>query len=72
MTQDNQKEILDIISYIRNKLGSFWTLSSLVLMENDNEKFKNLIKETAQISEEKKSIINEIKRYFYWEDIYGI
>jgi len=72
MTQDNQKEILDIIADIRNKLGSFWTLSSLVLMENDNEKFKNLIKETAQISEEKKSIINEIKRYFYWEDIYGI
>lgn len=29
------------------------------MIENDNQKFKDLIKETAQISEEKKSIITD-------------
>jgi hypothetical protein len=62
MTPQNQ-EIENLVADIRNKLGSFWTLSSLVLMEHDSPEFKNLIKETAQISEKQKSIIiNDLNR----------
>lgn len=62
MTTQSKQEILDIITDIRNKLGPFWILPTLIIDEepkSTNPIIDKIILESAQIADEQKSVITD-------------
>ena len=62
MDNNQKNEIFDIVADIRNKLGPFWTLSSLILSEHVDIT-SDIIKDVAKTSDiQKEDILNGLNR----------
>ena len=62
MDNNQKNEIFDIVADIRNKLGPFWTLSSLILSEHVDIT-SDIIKDVAKTSDiQKEEILKGLNR----------